>query len=81
MTITTSIKPNACIFSPVSEDVILKLIGNLSIRKATDLDGLSARYVRDGASVIPSPLAHYKCIFTFRLCSGWNKNADGYTPL
>ena len=52
------VKSNAFIFSPVSEDVISKLIGNLSIRKATGLDGLSARFLKDGESVISSPLSH-----------------------
>ena len=52
------VKHNVCIFSPVSEDVIFQLIGNLSIRKVTGLDGLSARFLKDGASVISSPLAH-----------------------
>ena len=52
------VKPNAFNFSPVSEDVNLKIIGNLSIRKATGLDGLSERFLKDGASVISPPLAH-----------------------
>ena len=52
------VKSNAFIFSPVSEDVISKLMGNLSIRKATGLDGLSARFLKDGESVISSPLSH-----------------------
>ena len=52
------VKSNAFIFSPVSEDVISKLIGNLSIRKATSLDGLSARFLKDGESVIFSPFSH-----------------------
>ena len=51
------VKYNAFIFSPVSEDVISKLIGNLSIHKATGLDGLSARFLKDGVSVISSPFS------------------------
>ena len=35
----------------MSEDVISKLIGNLSIRKAPGLDGLSERFLKDGVSV------------------------------
>ena len=45
-------------FSPVSENVVQALAKNLSIRKATSLDGVSVRFLKDGASVIVSLLAH-----------------------
>ena len=50
--------PNSFSFSVVSENKILVYLNKLSIKKATGLDGIPCRFVRDGASIIASPLAH-----------------------
>ena len=52
------VKPNDYSFSVVSENKILKYLNNLSAKKATGLDGIPARFVRDSASIIVCPLSH-----------------------
>ena len=52
------IKPNDYSFSVVSENKILKYLNNLSAKKATGLDGIPARFVRDSASNIVCPMSH-----------------------
>ena len=52
------VKPNAYSFSIVTEGKVLKLLNALSINKATGLDGIPSRFVRDSASIIVSPLTH-----------------------
>ena len=42
----------------VSESIVLKILQNLNSTKATGLDQLSPRFVKDGAEVIMSPLTH-----------------------
>ena len=42
----------------MSENTVMKYLVNLSANKATGLDGIPARFVRDSASVISYPLAH-----------------------
>ena len=42
----------------VSENKILKYLNNLSANKATGLDDIPSRFVRDSASVITCPLTH-----------------------
>ena len=49
---------NAYSFSIVTEGKVLKLLNALSINKATGLDGIPSRFVRDSASIIVSPLTH-----------------------
>ena len=51
-----SVKPNNYSFSIVSEKKILKCLGRLGAKKATGLDGIPARFVRDSASIIACPL-------------------------
>ena len=50
--------PNSYSFSLVSENRVLGYLKNLSAKKATGLDGIPSRFVRDGASVIACPLTH-----------------------
>lgn len=45
-------------FSIVSENKVFKYLSKLGIKKATGLDGIPSRFVRDGASIISCPLAH-----------------------
>ena len=60
-------KQNSFKFSPVGEEDILKSLLSLNVSKATGLDGLSARFLKDGANQISSAIAHnYKFIFIFR---------------
>lgn len=52
------VKPNDCSFSIVSENKVLKCLNKLGAKKATGLDGIPARFVRDSASIIACPLRH-----------------------
>ena len=52
------VKPNDYSFSIVSENKILKCLGRLGAKKATGLDGILVRLVRDSASIIACPLRH-----------------------
>ena len=54
------VKPKDYSFSVVLENKILKYmyLNNLSAKKATGLDGMTARFVRDSASIIVCPLSH-----------------------
>lgn len=45
-------------FSLVTENKVYKYPNTLSANKATGLDDIPARFVKDGASIITSPLAH-----------------------
>ena len=45
-------------FSPVGEEDILKSLLSLNVSKATGLDGLSARFLKDGANQLSSAIAH-----------------------
>ena len=49
---------NSYSFSIVSENKVLKYLNSLDINKATGLDGIPSRFVRDGASIIACPLTH-----------------------
>ena len=44
--------------SSVSEDHVLKIIKSISPNKATGLDSLPAKFIRDAATKIVSPLTH-----------------------
>ena len=59
------VKPNDYSFSVVSENKVLKYLNNLSAKKATGLDDIPARFVRDSASIIVCPLSHlwYKVLY------------------
>ena len=52
------VKPNDYSFPNVSENKILKCLGRLGAKKATGLDGIPARFVRDSASIIACSLRH-----------------------
>ena len=45
-------------FSTVSEEEIKNLLNGLTASKATGMDSLPARYLKDGAEVIACPLSH-----------------------
>jgi hypothetical protein len=49
---------NSFSFSLVSENQVLKYLNQLSSNKATGLDGMPSRFVKDGASIISQPLTH-----------------------
>ena len=50
--------PNSYSFSLVSENKVLGYLKKLGVNKATGLDDISSRFVRDGASIIACPLTH-----------------------
>lgn len=52
------VMPNSYSFSVVSENKVLGYLNRLSTNKATGLDGIPSRFVRDGASIIACPLSH-----------------------
>ena len=45
-------------FSTVTESTEYKLISAVNTKKATGLGGISAKFIRDGCSVIASPITH-----------------------
>ena len=45
-------------FSTVTECTVYKLISAFNTKKATGLDSISAKFIRDGCSVIASPITH-----------------------
>ena len=49
---------NAFALSPVTRHDILKQLLNLEVSKSTGLDGISARFLKDGATVLADPIAH-----------------------
>ena len=61
------VKPNSYSFSEVSENKVLKYLNVLSVNKATGLDGISSRFVKESASIIVCPLTH---VINSRCCSG-----------
>ena len=52
------VTPNSYSFLMLAENIILKYLNNLSANKATGLDGILSRFLRDSASVIACPLTH-----------------------
>ena len=50
--------PNSYSISIVSENKKIKYLNSLGINTATGLDGITSRFVRDGASIIACPLTH-----------------------
>ena len=52
-------KPNSYSLSVVSESKVLKYLNALSVDKATVLDGIPSRFVRDSASFKPRYLMVY----------------------
>ena len=49
---------NSYSFSLVSENNVLGYLKQLDVNKATRLDGIPSRFVRDGVSIIACPLIH-----------------------
>ena len=60
-------KQNSFNFFPVGEEDILKSLFSLNVSKPTCLDGLSARFLKNGANQISSAIAH---IINLSLYSG-----------
>ena len=58
---------NGFSFNEVLEDKVLKILCKLNSSKATGLDQISPRFVKDGAKLIASPLTH---ILNLSLLSG-----------
>ena len=52
------VKSNSNSLSVVSESKVLKYLNALSVDKATGLDGIPSRFVRDSAPIIVCPLTH-----------------------
>ena len=52
------VMPNSYYVSIMTENTILKHLNKLGINKATSLDGIPPRFVRDSASLIACPLTH-----------------------
>lgn len=46
------------VFSIVSENTVLKYLNNLWANKATGLDGIPAKFIKDRASCIAGPVTH-----------------------
>ena len=44
--------------SPVSRHFILNQLSSLKVNKSTGLDGISSRFLKDGADVIADPILH-----------------------
>ena len=49
---------NAFSLSPVTRYEILQQLSSLKVNKSTGLDGIPARFLKDGASVLADPVAH-----------------------
>ena len=62
-----NITPNGFHLFQVTEDSVLKHLSKLNSSKATGLDQLSPKFLKDGAELISSPLAH---IVNLSLSSG-----------
>ena len=52
------VRLNCFSFSLMTEGKILKYLNSLSPNKATGLDGLPSRFIKDGAPIIAGPLTH-----------------------
>ena len=48
------VNPNSFILQPVTENFVYKELKNLNSKKSTGLDGINARFLKDGASEIKS---------------------------
>lgn len=52
------VKPNSFSFSITTEKKVYKYLNSLSPKKATGLDGIPSRFVKDSASIIAGPISH-----------------------
>ena len=52
------VRKDSFAFSLVSEDKVLKYLLKLGANKATGLDGIHARTIKDSASIVTVPIAH-----------------------
>ena len=68
------VKPNSYSLSVVSESKVLKYLNALSVDKATGLDGIPSRFVRDSASIIVCPLTHIINYLSFKVLFLMTKN-------
>ncbi len=54
----------------VSREFVENELKNLDAGKSTGLDGISVRFLKDGASVLIIPITHYcKCIYWYKYCA------------
>ena len=56
-------------FSLVSEDKVLKYLLKLRSNKATGLDGIPARFIKDSASIVTEPIARIINLSAYRCCA------------
>ena len=61
------VKPNAFIFVNVGMDKVQKQLSSLNVTKSAGCDGISARFLKEAAEVVASPLTH---IINLSLASG-----------
>ena len=52
------VKENNFNIKEVTEEYVFKLIKELGVSKSTGLDGLSARFIKDGAHILKGPITH-----------------------
>ena len=62
-----AVKPNAFSFVSVSVDKVQEQLSSLNVTKSVGCDGISARFLKEAAEVIASPLTH---IINLSLSSG-----------
>ena len=55
---TTHVLPNSFNFSKVSDDDVIKLLQALNVSKSTGCDKISAKFLKDGAMIIASPITY-----------------------
>ena len=65
--INVSYNPNAFIFRPFSHNDIMKVLSSLDNNKATGLDGISVRLLKEGAEVLVGKL---QFLFNYSITSG-----------
>ena len=56
--IDKGVRPNSVKLQPVSTDFITKELNKLNIHKSTGLDGIPARFLKDGCEVLNRPITH-----------------------
>ena len=59
MAILLNLVKNAFCLKEVNVDNINQILNSMSANKATGLDDLSARFIKDGARVIAPMITHY----------------------
>ena len=52
------VSPNSLILTPVTREFVFKELDNLDVNKSTGPDGIPARFLKDGASIIADPITN-----------------------